>query len=71
MSRAASRWAALGFRNGDTLLDLSSPEAALDASSALEAADELRFALERQGRRVTLTVKIEGPPQQRPCASRF
>lgn len=68
--RAPSLWAALGFRNGDTLVEvnghaLGSPEAALDAYGALKSVDELRFALERQGQRVTLTVKIEGPGHQK------
>jgi S1-C subfamily serine protease len=63
--RPDSVWAALGFRNGDVLLDvnghtLRSPDAALEAYAALKTADQLHFTLERQGRPASVTVTIEG-----------
>ena len=63
--RPVSVWAALGFLNGDVLLDvnghsLRSPDAALEAYTALKTADQLHFTLERRGQPASVTLTIEG-----------
>ena len=63
--RPDSVWAALGFLNGDVLLDvngrsLRSPDSALEAYTALRTADQLHFTLERRGQPASITLNIEG-----------
>jgi len=55
---------ALGFKNGDLLVaindqSMTTPEHALEAYAALRKADTLKFAIDRKGEPLTLTLKIE------------
>lgn len=61
--RPSSIFAALGLKNGDTIHrvndhELTSPDKALEAYTALRAVDELRVELSRRGQRLTLTWRI-------------
>lgn len=62
--RPGSLFAALGFKNGDTLTaingnDLSSPDKALEVYAKVRGAKRLEVAVTRRGKPVTLRIDIE------------